>query len=691
MNRLEKSVQDSLAAGRKQLVAYIVAGDPAPDWTIVAMHALVEAGVDVIELGVPFTDPEAEGPVIQGGHERALTHGVTLKKTLAMVQNFRERDDQTPVLLMGYLNPIEAMGLPEFAVAAKDVGVDGTIIVNLPPEESGELGPVFEQHGISPVFLLAPTTTDNRAKAVCDAARGFVYYVSLKGTTGSGKLDPVEVGNKVAHFKTMTDKAVYVGFGIKDAESARLVGSVADGVVMGSSLVDDMSRLAESVPVEEAHQHEALSPITNRMSAIRAALDQLSVSKLRSLSDWLDYIGQIHPVGWDLGLDRVNRVATALNVKHPAGTVILVAGTNGKGSCCEALNTLSMEAGLKTGLTTSPHIHHFSERIRVGGRPVEDEEIVAAFDHIEEARGETTLTYFEFASLAALVIFESNALDVAILEIGLGGRLDAMNVVDPDISVVLPIALDHQEYLGDSREQIGAEKAGILRPGQPAVVGDPDPPQSLVQAAQSASVVARYGKGSVGRVIDFGGPRMARSLKPSSTRPSCLPRACCSDANGCDAQLASHADKLPSLELLGRQSIVRIGGKTVLLDVAHNPHAVGRLKEKISEWRVSNPSADVLAVLGIYKDKAVDDIASLLAGVVTKFYCSEVAETRALSKDRLVDALHKKGLEAEALNTIGAALEEAMVRSEQNDLIVVFGSFPVVGEALNYFDHHPLE
>ena len=152
-------------------------------------------------------------------------------------------------------------------------------------------------------------------------------------------------------------------------------------------------------------------------------------------------------------------MATALNVKHPASTVILVAGTNGKGSYCEALNTLSMEAGLKTGLTTSPHIHQFSERIRIDGRPVEDEVIVAAFDSIEEARGETTLTYFEFASLAAMVIFESNALDVAILEVGLGGRLDAMNVVDPDISVVLPIALDHQEYLGDSREEIG----GILR------------------------------------------------------------------------------------------------------------------------------------------------------------------------------------------------------------------------------------
>ena len=397
-------------------------------------------------------------------------------------------------------------------------------------------------------------------------------------------------------------------------------------------------------------------------------------------------------MGWDLGLDRVNRVATALNVKHPASTVILVAGTNGKGSYCEALNTLSMEAGLKTGLTTSPHIHQFSERIRIDGRPVEDEVIVAAFDSIEEARGETTLTYFEFASLAAMVIFESNALDVAILEVGLGGRLDAMNVVDPDISVVLPIALDHQEYLGDSREEIGGEKAGILRPGQPAVIGDPDPPQSLVQATQSASVVARYGK-----AFGWEGDRLwwskdGQILEAKLDAPK-LPPTSLAAAMQTAAMLSWPVTPitLPSLELLGRQTTVQVGGKTVLLDVAHNPHAVERLKERISEWRALRPSADVLAVLGIYRDKAVDGISRLLAGVVTKFYCSEVAEARALSKDRLVEVLHNQGSEAEAFETIGAALEGAMARSEQNDLIVVFGSFPVVGEALNYFHHHPLE
>ena len=391
-------------------------------------------------------------------------------------------------------------------------------------------------------------------------------------------------------------------------------------------------------------------------------------------------------MGWDLGLDRVNWVAAALNVKHPANTVILVAGTNGKGSCCEALNTLSMEAGLKTGLTTSPHIHQFSERIRIDGCPVKDRVIAAAFETIEQARGETTLTYFEFASLAAMVIFKSEALDVAILEIGLGGRLDAMNVVDPDISVVLPIALDHQEYLGDSREQIGGEKAGILRPRQPAVIADPDPPQSLLKAAHSASVLACYGR-------EFGweddrlwwskdGEILEVNQKAPKLPPTSLAAA---------MQTAAMLDwpvtpvKLSSLELLGRQTLLHVGGKSVLLDVAHNPHAVGRLKEKVNEWRLMRPSAKILAVLGIYQDKAADDMLGLLTGVVDGFYCSEVAELRALSKDRLVEVLHKQGSAARACRSVVVALEEAMERSAQDDLVVVFGSFPVVGEALNYF------
>jgi len=275
MNRLERSTAQALAKGRRQLVAYIVAGDPSPDCTVEAMHAMVDAGVDVIELGVPFTDPEAEGPVIQLGHERALAHGITLRRTLGLVEDFRKANQSTPIVLMGYLNPIEAMGFEAFGRAAQAAGVDGTIIVNLPPEEAVELAPVLLEHEICPVFLLAPTTTDARAKKVCDASRGFVYYVSLKGTTGSAKLDPNDVAQKVTHFKSMTDQAVYVGFGIKDAASAELVGRVSDGVVIGSSLVDDMGKLGCAAELDAVGRSSALLPITERLSAIRTALDQI--------------------------------------------------------------------------------------------------------------------------------------------------------------------------------------------------------------------------------------------------------------------------------------------------------------------------------------------------------------------------------------------------------------------------------
>ena len=275
MNRLERSTGLALERARRQLVAYIVAGDPSPDWTVQAMHAMVDAGVDVIELGVPFTDPEAEGPVIQLGHERALAHGVTLRRTLQMVSEFRKSNTETPIVLMGYLNPIEAMGIQTFAQSAQTAGVDGTIIVNLPPEEALDLAPVFAAHEICPVFLLAPTTTDTRAKKVCAASRGFVYYVSLKGTTGSAKLDPSEVEMKVTHFKSMTDQPVYVGFGIKDAESAELVGRVSDGVVIGSSLVEDMGKLGRATSLDDAARTQALAPITERLRSIRTALDRL--------------------------------------------------------------------------------------------------------------------------------------------------------------------------------------------------------------------------------------------------------------------------------------------------------------------------------------------------------------------------------------------------------------------------------
>ena len=254
MTRLQLRFAALSAAHRKALVTYLVAGDPAPACTLPAMHALVRGGVDIIELGVPFSDPEAEGPVIQAGHERALVHGVTLHRVLDMAKQFRASDADTPIVLMGYLNPIERMGYVNFARAAADAGVDALIIVNLPPEEADELQVALHQAGIALVFLLAPTTTAERARHIASVGAGFLYYVSLKGITGAGHIDTDEVRSHMAKLQPITTLPIVVGFGIKDAATARVLAPVADGVVIGSALVtllattavDDQPRVLEA-------------------------------------------------------------------------------------------------------------------------------------------------------------------------------------------------------------------------------------------------------------------------------------------------------------------------------------------------------------------------------------------------------------------------------------------------------------
>ena len=254
MSRLSTTLSGLASENKKALIVYIVAGDPTPEVTVPLMHGLVEAGVDVIELGMPFSDPEAEGPVIQRAHERALTHGVSLRDCLTMASEFRKTDQDTPIVLMGYLNPIELMGYERFAEEAGAAGISGTIIVNQPPEEAGEADAAFADHGIDPVYLLAPTTTDERAKVVCRASRGFVYYVSLKGTTGASTLDIDDVAEKMARFRKISRLPIMVGFGVRDGQSARAVAEIADGAVVGSAIVklmeeyrDEPDRLLRSV------------------------------------------------------------------------------------------------------------------------------------------------------------------------------------------------------------------------------------------------------------------------------------------------------------------------------------------------------------------------------------------------------------------------------------------------------------
>jgi tryptophan synthase alpha chain len=266
VSRIAARFQALRAAGRKALIPYVTAGDPNPENTVPLMHAMVEAGADIIELGVPFSDPMADGPVIQQACERALRHHVSLRQVIGMVKTFRERDGETPVVLMGYLNPVEIMGYEAFAEAAAEAGVDGVLTVDLPPEEGHDLVQALRSRGIDPIYLLAPTSHEARIARICAAASGFVYYVSLKGVTGAATLDVEAVAEKLAAIRAHTDLPVGVGFGIRDAESAARVSAVADAVVVGSALVN---RIAEHENDPEAGRR-AVSTV---LAEMRAAMD----------------------------------------------------------------------------------------------------------------------------------------------------------------------------------------------------------------------------------------------------------------------------------------------------------------------------------------------------------------------------------------------------------------------------------
>lgn len=267
-SRISASFEKCRKNNKKALIPYITAGDPQPGTTVPIMHAMVEAGADIIELGVPFSDPAAEGPVIQLAMERALANDVSLLDVLAMVAEFRKNNDDTPVLLMGYLNPIEVLGYEAFAQKAAESGVDAVLIVDMPPEEAEDLQTALKNRGLDMIFLVAPTTDFTRIKAITAAGSGFIYYVSIKGVTGSGSLDTAGVKAHVAEIKSTTTLPVVVGFGIKDAESAAQIARIADGAVVGSAIV---KLVEKNVEVPEA----ATSAISDLISGMRLAMDNV--------------------------------------------------------------------------------------------------------------------------------------------------------------------------------------------------------------------------------------------------------------------------------------------------------------------------------------------------------------------------------------------------------------------------------
>lgn len=272
-SRIKTRLEALHAAGRKALIPYVVAGDPNPQMTVPVMHALVDAGADVIELGMPFSDPFADGPVNQRGAERAIAGGMTLPKVLDAVAEFRTEDGETPVVLMGYLNPVIAMGEEAFCAKAKAAGVDGLLLVDMPPEEEGGLVQAAKTLGLDLIYLAAPTTTDQRMRVIGDATSGYLYYVSLKGVTGSSKLNTAEVSEKIESMRAQVSVPICVGFGIRTPEDAAAISRVADGIIVGTVLVsaaEDLAHQPDQVPA-------ALARILKPM---RQAMDELNGMEL---------------------------------------------------------------------------------------------------------------------------------------------------------------------------------------------------------------------------------------------------------------------------------------------------------------------------------------------------------------------------------------------------------------------------
>jgi tryptophan synthase alpha chain len=267
MSKIQATFERLHAQGRRALIPFITAGDPDPALTVPLMHALVESGADIIELGVPFSDPMADGPTVQRASERALKKGVSLRRVLEMVANFRADDNETPVVLMGYANPIEAMGVDVFAAAAFDAGVDGVLVVDYPLEEGADFSKAMRANALDPISLLAPTSTDERIAGVSDLSSGYVYYVSLKGVTGSAQLDVEAVARRIPDIRAAVGVPVGVGFGIRDAQTAAAIARVADAVIVGSRIIEE---------IEKSPAGEVCASVKRLVAELRRGIDGVS-------------------------------------------------------------------------------------------------------------------------------------------------------------------------------------------------------------------------------------------------------------------------------------------------------------------------------------------------------------------------------------------------------------------------------
>ena len=415
---------------------------------------------------------------------------------------------------------------------------------------------------------------------------------------------------------------------------------------------------------------------------------------MKELADWLAHCERLHPKAIAMGLDRVREVAQRMGLAF-ACPVVTVAGTNGKGSTCAMLEAIALQAGYRTGVYTSPHLVHFEERCRIAGEIVQAQALVPHFERVEAARQGQTLTYFEFTTLAILSLMAASGLDVAILEVGLGGRLDAVNVIDTDCAIVTSIDLDHMDYLGPDRESIGREKAGILREGRPAIVSDPMPPHSLIQYAQALGADLWL----LGRDFNFSGDKQqwawaGRGRRyPGLAYPALRGANQLLNASGVLAALEALRPRLPVtaqairnglalVELPGRFQIVP-GEPTLVLDVAHNPHSVAALAANLDAMGFYPTTHAVFGAMG---DKDLAPMLAKIGPLVDRWYFTDLPTPRAAPAQKLAEGWQALPGRREVPTSTHAspqdALRAAVAAAEPADRILVFGSFYTVGGVL---------
>ena len=401
------------------------------------------------------------------------------------------------------------------------------------------------------------------------------------------------------------------------------------------------------------------------------------------LAAWLYYLERLHTQAIDLGLTRVARVAGTLDLLKPAPFVFTVAGTNGKGTTCRTLETLLMAAGYRVGVYSSPHLLRYTERVRIQGDELPEAAHSASFAAIEAGRGDTSLTYFEFSTLSALQLFKQAALDVVILEVGLGGRLDATNIVDADVAVITSIALDHTDWLGPDRESIGREKAGVFRSAKPAVVGEPEMPQSIAAVAQETGAqLLQLGRDwhwqpqEQGWRFSFGETTLQNLPLPQVPLPNAATALAALSASGLQVSEAVIRQHLDKALLPGRFQTVAQRPR-VILDVAHNPHAAGYLAGRLAQLP---KTGQVRAVVGMLHDKDIAGTLACLAPQIDSWYLAPLEGPRGASAAELMSALNSD--RACAFASVAEAWQAAMHQADEQDIVLVCGSFHTVAQVM---------